>query len=83
MVDISDTSAPTQVGSLALVGDPNDVFVSGDYAYVASSDDSEELQIVSISTPSSPSLAGSLNIPGNQDASGVYVVGSKAYITSW
>jgi prepilin-type N-terminal cleavage/methylation domain-containing protein len=80
IIDVTSPASPSIVGSLTLNGTLNNIFVSGSYAYVASSDNSEELQIINISTPSSPSVAGTFNNPGNSNALGVYVVGSTAYL---
>jgi hypothetical protein len=55
------------------------VYVSGDYAYIA--DYSSGLQIIDISTPSSPSLAGTYDTPGS--ARGVYASGDYAYVADY
>ncbi len=52
------------------------VFVSGSYAYVA--DGTSGLQIIDVSNPVSPALAGSYDTPGY--AHGVSVSGSYAYV---
>ncbi len=68
-------------GGLTLVGsydtlDPYNLFVRGNYAYVA--DDTEGLKIIDVSTPSSPTLAATYNTPDR--ARGVYVIGDHAYV---
>lgn len=78
--DVSDSVSPLLVGSLTLSGKPSNISIAGNYAYVSSSDNNEELQIIDISIPSSPSLAGSYNAPGNANAIGVFASGSTAYI---
>lgn len=80
VVDISNSASSTVASSLNLAGTLSNIFVSGDYAYVTSNANSSELIIVDISTPSVPSVIGSLNNPGNQNAQGVYVVGTTAYV---
>ncbi len=68
VINVATPSSPSLVGSLNLGADSNEVYVSGNYVYVASSSDSGELQVVSIATPSSPVLSASLDISGNQNA---------------
>ncbi len=74
-------AAPTQVGSLSLSGAPVNIFVSGSYAYVTTSDNAAELRIINISTPASPVITGTYNAVNNADGSGIYVVGTTAYMT--
>ncbi len=66
VADISDPTAPVLIGSYDPPGnassDVTDLFVSGDFAYVA--DGLEGLCIVSIATPSAPTEAGFLVAPG-------------------
>ncbi len=60
--------------------DAKDVFVSGNYAYVA--DPYSGLKIIDISNPAKPTLAGSYSNPGY--AKSVYVSGNYAYLaTGW
>jgi hypothetical protein len=82
---------PVHIGSIqngsggTLLNNPYGVFVSGNYAYVASSS-SNALEIVDISIPASPSHAGSIvdgsggALLNNPDA--VFVSGNYAYVTS-
>jgi len=81
VIDVSIPASPSVVGSLTLSGTPQNIFVSGDYAYIANSSDSEELQIVNVATPSLPSVVGVYNAPGTANALGVYEVGETAYLT--
>lgn len=64
------------VGRYNTDGTAQDVFISGNTAYVA--DGSSGLQIVDVSDPASPSLLGSYDTPGT--ASGVYISGNYAYV---
>jgi hypothetical protein len=73
VIALSTASAPSPVGSLAGVGGV--VAVQDSHAYVISP---TALRIVDVSTPGSPTLAGSVALPGNcQDIS---VSGSHAYV---
>ncbi len=74
--DVSNKSAPAQVGLYDTPGFPQDVFVQGDYAYVA--DSSYGLQIIDVSDPASPTLAGSYDTPGSAER--VFVSGNSAYV---
>jgi len=58
----------------------NDVFVSGDYAYLVTDDATNALIILDISTPASPSLSGSFN--AGTDVNGIHVSGNYAYLAT-
>lgn len=70
---------PNKVGSVRLPDFPCDVFVSGNYAYVA--DDYAGLVILDVSDPSCPKVAGSCDTPG--EAAHVHVKGDYAYLADW
>ncbi len=80
VIDITDPLNLVLMGSATLSGPLRNLVVSGNYAYIASGANNNELQIVNIATSSSPTLQGSFNAPGNQDAHGVAISGSTAYI---
>lgn len=80
-IDISNPLSPSQLGGLNLGSAARDIFVVSNFAYVASTSNSQELQVVNISNPASPSFAGSYNSPGNSDGTSIYVVGTTAYLT--
>jgi hypothetical protein len=69
IIDVSDPSAPDLAGSFNVSGD---LFVRGDYAYMAGG------QIINVSDPSSPSLAGSYAI---SSARHIHVDGDHAYVS--
>ncbi|MFA6520908.1 MAG: prepilin-type N-terminal cleavage/methylation domain-containing protein [Candidatus Gracilibacteria bacterium] len=68
VINASNPAAPTSLGSLDLGADANEIVVLGSYAYIASADNSQEIQVVNISNPASMSIVGSLNITGNTNA---------------
>lgn len=80
VVDISNPSSPTSVAALNLNGTLSNIFISGNYAYVTSNDNSSELIIVNIATPTSPAVIGTFNNSGNSNGVGVYVSGTTAYL---
>ena len=80
---------PTYVGKItngtegALLVAPELLFVKGNYAYVIDSN-SKALEIVNISTPSSPTHTGKILLSSrasHQGPSGIFVQGNYAYIT--
>jgi hypothetical protein len=80
VVNVATPSSPTLIGSLNLGATDYELAVSGNYAFLASSNNSQELQVVSIATPSAPSLAGSLNLSGNTDATTIALMGTVALV---
>ncbi len=81
-INVANPLSPTQIGGRNLGGSARDIFVSGNFAYIASTDNTQELQVVNISNPSAPILAGTYNSPGAADGQSVYVVGTTAYLTT-
>ena len=70
---------PELIGTFPTEGNANDVYVRGDYAYVA--DNQAGLRIVNISNPALPIIEGTCFIPG-VNANGVYISGDYAYVTN-
>jgi hypothetical protein len=58
--DVSNPAAPSLLGQRDLNGTPRDIVINGNYAYIASEDNSSELQIVDISDPTTIANAGKL-----------------------
>jgi len=73
---VGTPSNPFEVGHYDTPGWASDVYVSGDYAYVA--DENSGLRIIDISDSSNPSEEGFYDTPGQ--AVGVYVSGDYAYV---
>ncbi|MFA6474698.1 MAG: prepilin-type N-terminal cleavage/methylation domain-containing protein [Patescibacteria group bacterium] len=80
IINVSTPATPTLTGSLNLLGSANDISVSGSYAYIASSEDTQELQVVNISVPATPSLAGTLGLTGTADATAIVIYGTTVYV---
>lgn len=80
--DVTTPTNPSLLGSLDLGGDGNKVFVLGNYAYVATTVNSQEMKIINVSNPAAPILAGSFNTATNADARSVFVVGQTAYLVT-
>ena len=78
VVNVSDRTNPSIVGSLALAGNSNDIKLLGNVAYIAGG--SAGLQVVDVSKPASPVLLGSFSAANSAVA--VAVRGTTAYISS-
>lgn len=63
VLNVSNPSSPTPVGSLLLQGLIRHIAIAGSRAYVAASD--RGIYIINIATPSSPSLLGMYDTPGS------------------
>ena len=67
VIDASTPSSPNSLGSIDLGADGNEIYVSGDYAYIVADDSSDELMVVDVSDPSSMSIDATLNLSGNDE----------------
>lgn len=76
IVDVSDPTVPTQIGSLETDGFLSGISVVGQYAYIA--DNSLGLRVVNVSDPTSPVEVGNSSVP--TDARDVMVSGDYAYV---
>lgn len=79
--DVLDPSSPVSRGSLEIGFDINAIAVSGPFAFVASSGDANEIMTIDISG-SNPSFVsgGTIDLPGNEDATSIFVVGNRLYV---
>jgi hypothetical protein len=73
--DISNPAAPSLVGTYDPIRDIDDVFVSGDHAFLNAD---SALQVVDISDPTAPSLLGTYTTPSGVTA--LYVSGDLAFL---
>ena len=80
VMDISNPSAPTLAASISLDGDLENIFISGNYVYVVTSDHNAELQIIDVTKPTTPIVVGIYDDSGLSRAKGVFVTNSIAYI---
>ena len=78
VVDITDSSALTEVGSYDTFGSANGIYLEGDYAYIA--DGNRGLIILDITDPTAIKSVGYLDIPGT--AEDITVSGRFAYIAT-
>ena len=77
VADISDSSIPEEVMSLALPGNTTMLYRQGSYLYVGDQDDT--LRVISISNPTNPSQVGKIGLTCDQPK-GLYVTGNRAYV---
>ncbi len=80
IIDVATPSSPTLLGSFNSGSALNGVYVSGNYAYLASTNNTAELTVVNVSNPASPTQAAVLNLGDTNDATCIYVSGSYAYV---
>lgn len=80
-VDVTTPSAPTLIGSLELGANANDVVISGNYAFVSSDNNAQELKVINVSSLVAPTLAGSLNLSGNTDGESIAISGNTILLS--
>ncbi|UCC85582.1 MAG: thermonuclease family protein [Anaerolineales bacterium] len=76
ILDVSDPNNVLRLGYLILPDMLKDVYVAGDYAYIA--DNSAGLWVVDLSAPTAPAVVGTYDTPGYARA--VETVGIYAYL---
>ena len=77
VIDVSNPAAPFIVGSCDIPNGADDVYVSGNHAYVIGSD----LHVIDVSDPANPSIIDSCDTPGGAWA--VYALGEYAYVADY
>lgn len=80
IVNITNPAAPTLIGSLNLTGSFYDVHVSGNYAYLASTDNNTEMQVINITNPAAPVLAATFNAAGTNDGLAITGFGNRVIL---
>lgn len=80
IIDVSNPAAPAEAGSFETNADVNSIYVSGNTAYLATSDDAKEAMVLNVSSPSNITLAGSFDAPASDNGQSIYLAGSKLYL---
>ncbi len=80
IINVTTPTSPVELGSVGLSGDCMEVVVLGNYAHIASKNNSQELQVVDVSVPSSPSKVGQYNLSGNSNAITIAGFGSAVIL---
>ncbi|MBT7228752.1 hypothetical protein HN859_04500, partial [Candidatus Parcubacteria bacterium] len=79
---INNPGDPLPLGSIGVDDDAEELFISGQYAYIATEDSDKELQIVEITNPTSLTIVGQYDLPDSLDATDVFVRGNRAYVST-
>lgn len=81
IVNVANPAAPVLLGSLDIGVSGFGVWVSGNFAYLATSANTQELVVVNVSNPAAPALAGpGYNAGGNADAITIAGFGSTVFL---
>lgn len=80
IIDVSTPTNPVSMGSYEVGADINDIYISGNNAYLATSDDAKELLVLDVSNPATISEVGHYDSPEAYDAKAVYLNGTKLYL---
>lgn len=75
-LNVSNPASVSLLGTIQLTGTVNEIALSGNYAYLASSNTAQELQVVNIANPASMSLVGTYNAAGNGTGNDVALSGN-------
>ncbi len=80
-LSISNTNPPVVTQTATFDGyKTNDVFLSGDYGYIATDTNAKEIVIVQM-TGGTITEVGSFDAPGSSDGTSMYVSGNRGYMT--
>jgi len=84
VIDVSNPQTPVVMGAIEINHNVNRIFVRDDYAFLATSDDTGEMIIVNVATPSSMTVVGKFNAgdskANDEDGMSIYVLGNKAFL---
>lgn len=80
IIDVSNPANPVILGNASISHDVNAIFVQNNYAYLATSDRSQDIQIFDVATSSAPRFVSSYNIAGDGEARSLYAVGNTLYV---
>lgn len=82
-IDVSNTQGPQMLATLNTGPGLASISLTGDYAYVANTDNSSQLQVINVANPLAPTLTGSASMRGvNSKGKSVYAYQNRAYIGS-
>ncbi len=82
VVNVTNKSAPSTVRGIEISHPVNDLLVVGSVLYLATNNDSAEVQAYSISNPSSPSLLSTLDLPSGSNGDRLYSANGRLYVTT-
>ena len=79
VVDLSDPSSPQLSSRIYIPTNIYEIQISGNYLYLATG--RHGMEVMDISTPSNPITVANYYGPENHDTSGVFISGTRAYVT--
>ncbi len=79
-INVTSKTAPVALGSVNLGDTGNAIRVLGNYAYVASNSNTQELQVINITNPSLPVISATYNIPSNNNAKSMAAFGTTVIV---
>lgn len=82
LIDVSDSADPFLIKDVDIGKKAEDIFVDFPIAYLATGNQTSEIQAFNVSNPANPIALGSLDLPGNKDARGIYVSSALAYVVT-
>lgn len=82
VVNISNPASPTVVGGYNNNINMNDIYLDGNYAYVATSSTTTEMLVINIITPTAPALAASYNAPTSVASTAIDGYGNYIFLAS-
>lgn len=80
LYDVATPTAPVLTGSLNLSGNVNAIYVSGNFAFLATSIGTAELTVVNVAVKNFPSSATTANPAGTVAANDVFFINNVAYL---
>jgi hypothetical protein len=80
IVDVSVPAAPVSLGGFEVNADINMIQISGHYAYLATSADTQELKILDVTNPVAIAQVGSFDGSGAADGYSAYLYGNTLYL---
>ncbi|MGF7228745.1 MAG: hypothetical protein ACQR33_02050 [Candidatus Saccharibacteria bacterium] len=80
ILNVSNPAAPTLVGSYGPNTSIREIYVSGNYAYLATSATTNGLMVVNITTPTAPALAKAFALPNSLGATAITGFGTNVLV---
>jgi len=77
---LANPASPSLISATELGANGKKIFVAGGYAYVATSDDNQEVKIYNITDPTAPLPISNINLAGSVDATNLTVSGNRLYV---
>ncbi|MDP1688523.1 MAG: sulfatase-like hydrolase/transferase [bacterium] len=82
IINISNPATPQIIGSYEVGGAVNDIALTGNYVYLATSNNTKELTVLNVATSSNPTQVSSFDIPVNGGANALAISGEKVYLVT-